>query len=144
MLYDLSDPRDMLEFQTAVNEAIQFHKKVSLTRVKKSRTYRQNSYLHFLCDYFATQYGCTKSEAKEVYLKRYACPDIFAVQKLNPKGQLITTYRSTADLNIEEESSAIRNFIEWAALGDIELPLPTDTGFRRYAERQIEKNQSMI
>lgn len=140
----MNDPREYLEAADHLQKAAAQHWVIEIKRWRKPKTNKQNNYLHFLCQYFATEYGCTTAEAKEVYLKRQACPHIFAEPIVNKHGVTITRYKSTAELNIAETSSAIRNFIEWAATGGIELPLPDDIAFRRHAEYEIERNQHLI
>lgn len=170
MTYDLNDPREYLqakeclermkekarpvvfEVKTEDNKALDallqtatsLHAEISINQPRRARTKPQNSYLHFLCQYFASEYGCTTAEAKEVYLKRQACPEIFQRYVINKQGKTITTYRSTADLTLDETSSAIRNFIAWAAIGEIDLPLPEDKPFIRFAENQISRAKNHI
>lgn len=170
MTYDLNDPREYLQAKECLERmeqrarpviievktddfevldnilqtAASCHLEVKINQPRRARTIPQNSYLHFLCQYFASEYGCTTAEAKEVYLKRQACPEIFAEHVVNKHGKAITTYRSTASLTIDETSSAIRNFIAWAAIGGYELPLPEDKPFIRFAENQISMAKNHI
>ena len=144
MRYDLNDPREYMEATKKLQEAASRGWVVELKRWYKPRSGKQNNYLHFLCRYFATQYGCTEAEAKEYYLKRIAAPSVFAETKENKHGQTIVTYRSTASLSTGECMSAIRNFIEWAAIGGYELPQPEDVAFQRYAEGVIEDHLHLI
>lgn len=144
MRYDLNDPRQYLEATDHLQKAASLHWIVEIKRWMKPRTNKQNNYLHFLCQYFASEYGCTTADAKEVYLKRQACPHIFAETVTNKHGETITRYKSTAELNIAETSAAIRNFIDWAAVGGYELPMPDDKAFVRHAEYEIDKHQHLI
>lgn len=147
MIYDFNDPLQYLEAMKIIEKATERKLKLEIKKVRKMKTTSQINYLHFLIEYFATQYGCTVNEAKEVYLKRYACPHIFRDLKPNDYGMIIETYKSTADLTIPEMSSAINNFIEWARIktdGLIILPYPEEKSFERYAQQQIEKNQGNI
>lgn len=172
MTYDLTDPREYMQALDCIQRAKEVNAPITLscttrirydaltaiihtatsaklqeleiTRRQRAKTLPQNSYLHLLCQYFASEYGCSTAEAKEIYLKRQAAPEIFQRTIINKHGRPIVTYRSIADLSIEETSSAIRNFIDWAALGDIELPMPSDKPFIRHAEREIEKTKSLI
>lgn len=170
MTYDLNDPRDYNDAVQAVQRmreskavvelsvitedydaitgimqaAAIHHIEISMQKKRRPKTDSQNRYIYFLCDYFATEYGCTKVEAKEIYLKRQACPDIFRTEKVNKAGQTIHTYRSVASLSVTEASSVIRNFIAWAEIGHIALPLPEDRAFVKYAQRQIMRNAHNI
>ena len=138
MRYDLNDPREYLEATKRLQEFAARGAAVELHPWKKPKTNRQNNYLHFLCRYFAAMTGYTFSEAKEVYLKRHAAPHVFAETKVNKLGETIVSYRSISDLSVAECTAAISNFIEYAALGGVELPMPDDKPFVRQAEREVE------
>lgn len=140
--YRPSDPRDYLEALDFINQAREQNFEIDLKRYYKRRTNPQNAYLHLALSYFAHCYGCTLIEAKEVYFKQYACRDIFLVETEDKNGRKAKYYRSTAELNTAEMSSAINNFIAYAACNGIEIPPPNDEVAIRYCERQIEKTKS--
>lgn len=144
MIYDLNDPRDFLDASTYFEEACQQKCKIEMRYPRRVRTSSQNRFYHFMLRYFACQYGCTETEASEIYMKRHACPHIFARDITNKFGRRFKTYRSSADLTTEEMSSAIRNFMAWASIGGIEIPNPDDHASIKYCEREIERNASMI
>lgn len=131
-----SDPRDMMAAYDFLNKAKEQNFDVELKKYYPRRSNKQNRFLHFLCAYFAHQYGCTEYEAKQVFLKEYACPFIFKVEK-EFKGEKMSYYRSTADLDTAEMASAIRNFIDFANMHGIMLPEPTDDLAVRCAEREM-------
>ena len=144
MIYDLNDPRDFLAASEVFEKACSEKSKIEIRKPKKQRTSPQNRFYHFMLRYFALQYGCTETEASEIYMKRQACPQIFEQTKLNRFGKEIKTFRSSADLSSSEMSSAIRNFMAWASIGGIEIPDPDDTVSIKWCEREIEKQESMI
>lgn len=144
MIYDLNDPRDFLDASAYFEEACQQKCRIDISRPRRVRTSPQNRFYHFMLRYFACQYGCTETEASEIYMKRQACPQIFEREITNRFGKTIKTYRSSADLTTEEMSSAIRNFMVWASIGGIEIPNPDDHASIKYCEREIERNASMI
>lgn len=144
MIYDLNDPRDYLAASDFFEKACKDKSKIELRRPKRVRTSPQNRFYHFMLRYFALQYGCTETEASEIYMKRQACPQIFEREITNKLGKTIKTYRSSADLSSTEMSSAIRNFMAWSSIGGIEIPDPDDTVSIKWCEREIERNQSMI
>jgi hypothetical protein len=137
--YKLNDPRDYLAALDFLNFAKQKNLEIELKRFYQKRSNPQNRYLHLALAYFAHCYGCTKTEAKEIYLKQYACRDIFLVETTDKNGNTASYYRSTADLNTVEMSNAINNFVAYASCNGIEIPLPDDEIGIRYCERQIEK-----
>lgn len=144
MIYDLNDPRDFLEASSFFEKACNKKCKIEMRPPRRVRTSPQNRFYHFMLRYFALQYGCTETEASEIYMKRQACPQIFEQVKVNRFGKEIKTYRSSADLSASEMSSAIHNFMAWSSIGGIEIPEPDDHQSIKFCEREIERNQSMI
>lgn len=144
MVFDLNDPRDFLEASNVFEEACRKKCRIEIRSPRKRRTSPQNRFYHFMLQYFAVQYGCTETEASEIYMKRQACPQIFEQTKVNRFGNEIKTYRSSADLSSSEMSSAIRNFMAWASIGGIEIPQPDDRAAIHFCQREIERSASMI
>ena len=134
-----SDPRDMLEILDFINKAKEQGFDIVLSKYYKKRSNLQNRYLHLALGYFAHCYGCSLTEAKEIYLKKYACPDIFLVETTDKEGNPVSYYRSTASLNTVEMSNAISNFIAYASVNGIDIPAPDDELGIRFCERQVEK-----
>jgi hypothetical protein len=139
--YNLRDPRDYLAAIDFINRAKNRGVDIELKRFSPQRSNNQNSYLHLILSYFANQYGCTLVEAKEVYFKKLACEDIFKRVTSDKKGNQIECYRSTTELTQVEMSSAIQNFISYASLNGIELPMADDYMAQRICEREVEKTQ---
>ena len=137
--YKISDPRDYLAALEFINRAKEQGFDVELKRFYQKRSNPQNRYLHLALGYFAHCYGCTLTEAKEIYFKRYACRDIFLVETTDKQGNNVSYFRSSADLNTVEMSNAINNFIAYASCNGVEIPAPDDELGIRYCERQIEK-----
>ena len=137
--YKISDPRDYLAALEFINRAKEQGFDVELKRFYQKRSNPQNCYLHLALGYFAHCYGCTLTEAKEIYFKRYACRDIFLVETTDKQGNNVSYFRSSADLNTVEMSNAINNFIAYASCNGVEIPAPDDELGIRYCERQIEK-----
>ncbi len=136
--YNPTDPRDYLAALAFINHAKEQDFAIELKKYYRPRTNRQNAYLHFALSWFAHCYGCTLVEAKEIYLKRFACKDMFRVETQDRDGKPVHYYRSTADLTTAELSSVINNFIAWASINGIEIPLPDDELSRRYCEQQMQ------
>lgn len=136
-----SDPRDFLEILDFINKAKEQGFDIELKRFYRKRTNPQNAYLHFALGYFAHCYGCSLTESKEIYFKKYACPDIFLVETTDKNGNSVSYYRSTASLNTVEMSNAITNFLAYASCNGIEIPAPNDELGIKYCERQVEKTK---
>ena len=173
MTYDLNDPREYLQAKeclermkdrgrpvvfevttdnfNALDDLLQTasacHLEAELNQPRRPKTTSQNNYLHFLCRCFAAGYGITFTEAKELVLKRQACPDVFVKHETNKLGFVISTCRGVEDLTKDETSHVIRNFIEYARIktgGLIELPLPDDKAHIRYWKNQISIVKNFI
>jgi hypothetical protein len=137
--YNPQDPRDYLEALDFINQSKEQGFEIELGKYRPKRSGKQNRYLHVALGYFAHCYGCTLTEAKEIYFKRYACPHIFRIDINDKEGNHSFYYRSTTDLTTVEMASAIKNFQSWASARGVEIPDPQDEFAIRYCERQIEK-----
>lgn len=132
--YRPSDPTDYLEALDFLNQAKEQGFDIELGKFRQQRSTQQNKYLYFCLQWFAHRYGCTLIEAKEVYLKQIAAPEIF-----ERKMGAVSYYRSTSDLNTAEMSNALSNFIAYAEMNGILIPPPDEYRVIRKCEREIEK-----
>jgi len=136
-----NDPRDYLAALDFLNLAKEQGFEVTLDKYSPSRSSRQNRYLYFCLAWFAHSYGCTEVEAKEIYFKQFACPQIFEKRIVDSQGRLATYYRSTADLSKDEMAMAIRNFRAYASCNRIEIPDASDDISIRYCEQQMQRTK---
>lgn len=140
--YRPNDPRDYLAALSFINLAKEDDFEITLDKYSPRRSTRQNSYLYFCLAYFAHCYGCTEIEAKEVYFKRFACPQIFEQRLIDNRGRSATWYRSTADLSKEEMAMAIRNFRAYASINGIEIPEATDDLSIRICQQEMQRTKN--
>ena len=138
-LYDPNDPNDVLELYRLIDHARDIKKKLKVTFEQKCHTDPQRKYFHFLLSYFANQYGCTLTEAKERHLKQLCLPDFFDTGRKDKGGHKVM--RSTSELNSSEYSYVISNFRAYCDINGITTPDPTDLPSIRYCERMIEKTE---
>ena len=136
--YKPNDPRDYLRALDFLNFAKEQNIEIVLDKYSPPRSGKQNRYLYFCLAYFAHCYHCTESEAKEIYLKRFACPQIFEKQFTMPDGHIETWYRSTADLSKDEMAKVIRNFRAYADAYNIPIPDATDDNSIRLCEQEMQ------
>lgn len=139
--YCPNDPRDYLAAVDFLNFAKEHNLEIVLDTYSPPRSGRQNRYLYFCLAYFAHCYNCTEAEAKEVYLKRFACPQIFEQRLVDDRGRSATWYRSTADLSKEEMAMAIRNFRAYAEAYNIPIPDCDDRDSIRICEQQMQRTK---
>ena len=142
--YTPSDPRDYLEALSALNRAKEGCYELEIGRPKKPRTTKQNAYLWLLIEYFACQYGCTKTEAAEHFFKEECNPDIFVRVSTDRNGHTFTYNLSTTEIDKQTMSSAIRNFLAWSSIKGIELPEEGDYIARKFCEREVEKHRNYL
>lgn len=140
--YKPNDPRDFLAAIEFLNFAKEQNIEIVLDAYSPPRTGQQNKYLYFCLAFFAHRYHCTEAEAKEVYLKRFACPQIFEKHFVDTLGQSATWYRSTADLTKEEMSKAIRNFRAYAEAYNIDIPDCNDADGIRIAQQEMQRTKN--
>lgn len=140
--YKPNDPRDYLAAIDFLNYAKEQNIEIVIDKYSPPRSGRQNRYLYFCLAYFAHCYGCTEVESKEVYLKQFACPQIFEVRHINSKGESATYYRSTADLSKDEMSQAIRNFRAYSDLHGIPIPDANDDLSIRLCQQEMQKTKN--
>lgn len=145
MLFNLKNPFEQKKFKEYVNKLFKEKCVAEVKRKKPLRTLKQNSYLHLLIGYFASEYGCSFEEAKLEYYKRTCNKDIYEVEKVNKRGQKIKTVRSSADLDTREMTISIERFRNWSSsVANIYLPAPNEEDMLVYAQQCIEQNQQFI
>lgn len=137
MLFDLSNPYDLIEFTTKCGELAEAQAVVELTRKRTTRSLSQNAYLHLLINYFAAKKGYTADEVKVDIFKRICNPDIFTREDKH--------LRSSASLTTAEMSTAIERFRNYSASqADLYLPDPAEQHLIIHAQRLIEKNRNYL
>lgn len=142
--YNLQDPRDYLEAFKVIEHAKENGYELEIGRPKKPRTTKQNAYYWLIIEYFACQYGCTKTEAAEHFFKEECNPDIFVRESTDRNGKTFTYILSTTDVDRATMSSAIRNFLAWSDMKGIPLPDEDDDVARKYCEREVEKHRNYL
>lgn len=145
MIYNLGNPYDRERFKRRANELFKASKIVELKEKDVVRTLKQNSYLHLIISYFASQYGCGADEAKIDFYKRTCNRDLFERERTNKRGEVKTYLRSSADLTKEEMSLSIDRFRFWSvSVAGIYLPSKEDGEMLTYALQEIERNKEYL
>lgn len=145
MIFNLKNPYEKESFKEYANKLYLSESVVELTKKLPNRTLAQNSYLHLILGFFASEYGCSLDEAKLDFFKREVNKAIFERTIINKKGKEITTLRSTTSLTTGEMSTAIDRFRNWSsAVAGIYLPSADDKQFLVYVQQEIERNKVFI
>ena len=144
MLFDLSNPYQRKDFTDYCEKLLRLgNDKTLVVEIKRhnpKRTDKQNSYLHVLLGYFASQTGYSIDEVKQDYYKKLCNPDIFYRERVNVKGETVKYLRSSADLDSGEMNLSITRFRNWSsAKAGIYLPDVKEESFLAYCEQEMEK-----
>lgn len=145
MIYDTTNEFGRGKLKEACIKALATPGLYELKKKKAPKTLKQNSYLHVIISFFASQYGCTEEEAKIDFFKREANRVTFEREITNKRGQNVKILRSTADLDREEMSLVIDRFRNWSAMvAGIYLPSPNEQEALIYCMNEIENNSTYL
>lgn len=145
MIYNLSNPYEREKLIAWVERMIEKGEVIEAKRKDVSRTIKQNSYLHLIISYFATQYGCGADEAKIDFYKRRCNRDLFERWRRNRRGDPVPCLRSSADLTKEEMTLSIDRFRNWSSsVAGIYLPSPEDGEMMIYMMQEVERNKEFL
>lgn len=139
-LYNLKNVYDRKKFKEACNQMVLNNEYVELKKKKTQRSLAQNSYLHCLLGYFASEFGYTLEEVKFDIFKKICNRDIFERKRINRRGQEITYIRSSTELDKAEMTTAIERFRNYSsAQCGLYLPSPNEGEMLFFAQQQIEQ-----
>ena len=143
MIFNASNEFDIQRAKERLGYLIDKKKTFEITEKKPKRTYSQNNYIHLLFAWFALEYGETPEYVKQEIFKKLVNPQIFLTEYANYKtGEVREAWRSTADLNTKEMTTAIDNFRDYASKeAGIYLPTPDDLNSLNEIERQVNNLQ---
>ena len=143
MIFNASNEFDIQRAKERLGYLIDKKKTFEITEKKPKRTYSQNNYIHLLFAWFALEYGETPEYVKQDIFKKLVNPQIFLTEYVNYKtGEVRAAWRSTADLNTKEMTTAIDNFRDYASKeAGIYLPTPDDLNSLNEIERQVDNLQ---
>lgn len=139
-LYNLKNVYDRKRFKEACNQMVLKNEYVELKKKNTQRSLAQNSYLHCLLGYFASEFGFTLEEVKFDIFKKICNRDIFERKRINRRGQEITYIRSSTELDKAEMATAIERFRNYSsAQCGLYLPAPHEGEMLFFAQQQIEQ-----
>jgi hypothetical protein len=144
MTYNLENPLERANFQLRAQKLAQKGRGFIVLEEKKPlRSNNQNSYLHVILSYFASQYGCSKEEAKVRFYKLKCNPDIFWID--NPRHEGEKMIRSSATLDSKEMSLSIQRFRDWSSSeAAIYLPEANEEDMLQYAMQEVERYKQFL
>jgi len=144
-LYNLSNPYDRQKFKEKANQLVLKQEYVELKVKHTQRSLAQNSYLHLLLGYFASEFGYTLEEVKFDLFKKHCNPDIFIKKRRNKRGNVVKYVRSSTELDKAEMTTAIERFRNYsAAQCGLYLPEPNEHEAIFFAQQQLEQYQNYV
>ncbi len=145
MTYNLGNPLDVQNARTRLELLIKRKAVAELTEKKPKRSLNQNSYLHLLLGYFASQTGNTLEWVKQQYYKRTCNPDIFIATKQDKILGAMKYVRSSAELDTEEMTLSIERFRNWSAsVAGIYLPEATSEAEIQAMQIEVERYNTYL
>ena len=144
MLYDLNTRLGAESARTRLAHLIERGVVVELTEKRPTRTLAQNSYLHVLLAYFASQTGNTLEWVKQQYYKRTCNPDLYIGEREDRLLGRVQYVRSSRELRTDEMSLSIDRFKNWAAENGIYLPDAEDNAAITEAQTEIERYKTYL
>ena len=141
MIYDSNIETDVLRAKQRMDYLIDKQKQFSLTEKRKRRSISQNSYLHLILTWFAYEYGETLDYVKVYFFKNICNKELFLTEYTNKKtGEIRKAWRSSADLNTKQMTTAIDNFRDYSSKeACIYLPEPNDLAMINNLEIELSK-----
>lgn len=139
MQYNLATQLDRQRIETRLASLKAKGAVVELTE-KTFRSRNQNNYLHLLIGLVAMEVGETTAFVKDYYFKRLCNPDVFIIRKTDKYAGDVETLRSSADLTVEEMTTAIDRFSRWGREQGWVMPEPGDDALLRDLEIEMGRN----
>lgn len=144
MIFNLSNDADRAQYKDYCNNLYAAALKsgngyiVEVKKKHRPRSLSQNSYLHVCLSYFASEFGYNLEEVKYNIFKQVVNREIFAKQRVNKRGQTVTFWRSTADLDSKEMTDAIEKFRNYSSMvAGLYIPEANEEDALLEAQRQI-------
>lgn len=144
--HDLNKHFEVEQFDLRCEKAKANKEKVTLTFYKGMRSDSQNGYQHALFAIYGIEFGEKMRDVKKYIYKRIVNPDIFKTEFIDKRtGEVLKDWKSTADLDTAETTTAIERFRNFSAENGCYLPTPDEYREEKfYFEQQIEKAKNFI
>lgn len=143
MLYDLDKEIDRSRFKRRAEQLARERRTVELNDHRR-RSLAQNSYLHLILGFFATETGYTLDWVKREYFKRLVNGDLFRTERDGAFGR-VEDLRSSRELTPEQMTAAIEKFRNWSSeTAGIYIPSPNEEEFLRQIEIELNRQYQYI
>ena len=141
MRYDLREDDGIKAFMRYAQKLI--NKGAALVELKEGRGGQTSSsaYLHILIAYFAEQYGCSVTTARETIFKLSANPAVFVRYATCRDGQTVLDPLAIKDIPEDTLNECIDRFKTYARAKGIYLPDKEDRRFMDWAANYAEEHE---
>ena len=143
MIYDTKNRIEKQQAISRFHNLLENEKKIELKEKHPRRSINQNSYLHLLLNAFGLQFGYNLQEVKQRFFKELVNPELF-YEGEHGNLEKIERWRSTAELNTKELTTAINKFLDYSANNGYRLPEPSDLVWIEELEKEIENNKRFL
>ncbi len=143
MIYDLNIPHEKEQAVTRFKYLLENKKKIDMTVKHPKRSISQNSYAHLLFSSFAMAFGYTEQETKQYIFKQIVNPEIFYDGDVGGI-EKVQRWRSTADLDKGELTTAIERFLNYSAKNGHRLPEPSNLIWLEEIEKELSKHKNYL
>ena len=133
MIYNLAVDLDRERFKKRVNALFAKKVMVELQDISR-RTYKQNSYLHLIISYFASQIGEKADVVKQVIYKQIVNKDMFVRFRDN-----VQYLRSVKDLTSDEMNMSITRLKLYCSENGVYIPHEGEEEYIRCMMYEVEK-----
>lgn len=145
MWYDGSNPLHAEQSRAQLEKLLHDKEVFELTKKSRRRSNNQNKYLHVILAYFGCETGNTMKWVKEKYYKELVNPDIFIIKKQDKYLGETKELRSSSDLDVEEMTTSITRFRNWASAEcGIYLPSADEERLLQLMEIEVNRNKEFI
>ncbi len=143
MTYELTNEIEIAQAETRFKYLIKKGKKIELKEIKHKRSISQNSYLHLILSAFGLEFGYNTQEVKQYIFKEIVNPEIFNNGEKHGIVK-IQSWRSTAELDTLELTTAISRFLDYSANNGYLLPDPSNLSHIQQLENEINNAKQWI
>ena len=145
MTYDLSTSLGTKSAMTRLQQLAERGCTIELVEKRPRRSLPQNSYLHLILSYFATQTGYTPEWVKQQIYKRHCNPDLFITTRQDPLLGSVTYLRSSRDLTADEMTQSIERFRFWSAdVAGIYIPDACEAEEVQQMSQEVEQSKTYL
>ena len=143
MIFETSNQIEAEKAKVYFNFLLNGSKTIEIKAKRKRRSIPQNSYLHLILSAFGLNFGYTLEEVKQQIFKEHLNSDIF--YEGEKEGIVkVKSWRSSANLNTKEMTTAINRFLDFSSKLGYLLPDPQNLVYIQQLEREVNNAKQYL